>query len=207
MLPAQELRDKPRSWAEQDLEFIGFLAFRCLVRKDSADIIQVRPWLTAALYGHDAFSFPSTRFLCFSLCFFLSSLSPSFTLLFNPPTLLPHSTCSSPPSSQSLRGSSHAVTMVTGDALLTAIYVAGEVGITRSDMTKVLTLVESDGKASGCGGRGCRGGKRPLLDALHNTLLVTVVYSLSGAGPRTTRITHHLMPRRWRSCHSRLTSA
>lgn len=49
------------------------------------------------------------------------------------------------PTLQSLRGSSHAVTMVTGDALLTAIYVAGEVGITRSDMSKVLTLVEKGG--------------------------------------------------------------
>lgn len=45
---------------------------------------------------------------------------------------------------QSLRDSSHSVTMVTGDALLTAIYVAGEVGITRADMTHVLTLQQAD---------------------------------------------------------------
>jgi magnesium-transporting ATPase (P-type) len=37
----QELRDKPRKWAEKNLEFVAFLAFRCLVRKDSAAIIQV----------------------------------------------------------------------------------------------------------------------------------------------------------------------
>lgn len=41
-LSGSELREVPRSWAETDLIFVGFVAFRCLVRKDSAQVIKVR---------------------------------------------------------------------------------------------------------------------------------------------------------------------
>lgn len=36
-----QIVDKPRAWAESNLCFAGFIAFRCLVRKDSKDILQV----------------------------------------------------------------------------------------------------------------------------------------------------------------------
>lgn len=64
-----ELAAKPRSWAESELEFAGFAAFQCLVRKDSASILKM------------------------------------------------------------LTDSSHRVSMITGDATLTAVHVSKEVGI------------------------------------------------------------------------------
>ncbi|EGD75693.1 hypothetical protein PTSG_07811 [Salpingoeca rosetta] len=78
--------DAPRTALEKDLLFVGFLAFRCLVRADSKDVVQ------------------------------------------------------------NLKQSSHAVTMrvshETGAAPLTAIHVATEVAITRTDKSKLLLLGE-----------------------------------------------------------------
>ncbi|TMW63721.1 hypothetical protein Poli38472_002662 [Pythium oligandrum] len=65
----QEIAQKPRSWAESELEFAGFAVFQCLVRKDSNEIIT------------------------------------------------------------KLRESSHRVSMITGDATLTAVHVSKEVNI------------------------------------------------------------------------------
>ena len=76
-----DLAHEPRSFAESDLEFVGFAAFRCLVRKDSAQVIQL------------------------------------------------------------LKESSHDVTMITGDAVLTAIHVAREVAITTHE---ALVLKETE---------------------------------------------------------------
>jgi manganese-transporting P-type ATPase len=64
-----EIAQKPRSYAESDLEFAGFAVFQCLVRKDSGEIIKT------------------------------------------------------------LRESSHRVSMITGDATLTAVHVSKEVNI------------------------------------------------------------------------------
>lgn len=36
----EEACKQPREWAEQNLQFVGFIAFRCLVRKDSRDIVK-----------------------------------------------------------------------------------------------------------------------------------------------------------------------
>lgn len=36
----EEACKQPREWAEKDLQFVGFVAFRCLVRKDSKDVIK-----------------------------------------------------------------------------------------------------------------------------------------------------------------------
>lgn len=65
----QEIAQKPRSWAESELQFAGFAAFQCLVRKDSGEILKM------------------------------------------------------------LKDSSHRVSMITGDATLTAVHVSREVGI------------------------------------------------------------------------------
>ena len=70
---------QPRDWAEKDLAFAGFIAFKCLMRKDSAAVVKA------------------------------------------------------------LQRSSHTVAMITGDNLLTAIHVAGEVGIT-GEADRVLIL-------------------------------------------------------------------
>ncbi|OQR97175.1 P-type ATPase (P-ATPase) Superfamily [Thraustotheca clavata] len=64
-----ELPHKTREWAESNLKFAGFAAYQCLVRRDSAEILQ------------------------------------------------------------QLKDSSHKVSMITGDATLTAVHVAKEVGI------------------------------------------------------------------------------
>lgn len=68
-LTDRELTHKSRSWAEDKLTFVGFAAFRCLVRKDSKEVLS------------------------------------------------------------QLKNSSHLITMITGDAVLTAIHVAKEVDI------------------------------------------------------------------------------
>lgn len=39
-LTDRQLADKPRAWAEAGLAFVGFVAFRCLVRKDSRETIE-----------------------------------------------------------------------------------------------------------------------------------------------------------------------
>jgi cation-transporting ATPase 13A1 len=38
-LSYSDAKSKPRSWAESDLTFAGFVAFRCLVRRDSAQVL------------------------------------------------------------------------------------------------------------------------------------------------------------------------
>jgi cation-transporting ATPase 13A1 len=78
-----ELSKLPRSFAESDLHFIGFIAFRCLVRKDSKDVLM------------------------------------------------------------QLKNSSHQLMMITGDAVLTASYVADEVGIVVAQ--RVLVLENKEG--------------------------------------------------------------
>ena len=37
----EQFQKAPRSWAEDDLKFAGFVAFRCLMRKDSKDVIRL----------------------------------------------------------------------------------------------------------------------------------------------------------------------
>ncbi|CCI46489.1 unnamed protein product [Albugo candida] len=93
-LSKQQLAEKPRVWAESALQFGGFAAFQCLVRRDSADIIKC------------------------------------------------------------LKESSHAVSMITGDATLTAVHVSREVGILSraallldvkdSSSSPIWTLLESE---------------------------------------------------------------
>eukprot|EP00054_Salpingoeca_dolichothecata_P000146 m.16120 g.16120 ORF g.16120 m.16120 type:complete len:1361 (+) comp10277_c0_seq1:123-4205(+) len=73
-----------RAQVESDLHFTGFVPFQCLMRKDSAAVLQ------------------------------------------------------------ELQRSSHTVTMITGDAILTALHIAGQVGIVREDKEKVLML-EAEG--------------------------------------------------------------
>ncbi|KDO32388.1 hypothetical protein SPRG_02865 [Saprolegnia parasitica CBS 223.65] len=68
-LSEADVGHKTREWAESNLHFAGFAAYQCLVRRDSAEILQ------------------------------------------------------------QLKDSSHAVGMITGDATLTAVHVAKEVGI------------------------------------------------------------------------------
>jgi len=82
-LSLAEISKLPRSFAESDLQFIGFIAFRCLVRKDSKDVLM------------------------------------------------------------QLKNSSHQLMMITGDAVLTASYVADEVGIVETD--RVLVLENKEG--------------------------------------------------------------
>lgn len=79
-----EIAQKPRSWAESELEFAGFAAFQCLVRKDSGEILKM------------------------------------------------------------LKDSSHRVSMITGDATLTAVHVSKEVGIVTRP-----ALILSEGSTEG----------------------------------------------------------
>uniref|UniRef100_K3X9P6 P-type ATPase A domain-containing protein n=1 Tax=Globisporangium ultimum (strain ATCC 200006 / CBS 805.95 / DAOM BR144) TaxID=431595 RepID=K3X9P6_GLOUD len=80
----QDIVQKPRSWAESDLQFAGFAAFQCLVRKDSGEILK------------------------------------------------------------QLKDSSHRVSMITGDATLTAVHVSKEVGIVTRP-----ALILSEGASEG----------------------------------------------------------
>ena len=41
MPPLQEILDMPREEYEKDLQFAGFIAFHCLLRKDSGVVIKV----------------------------------------------------------------------------------------------------------------------------------------------------------------------
>eukprot|EP00127_Corallochytrium_limacisporum_P001032 Clim_evm31s34 gene=Clim_evmTU31s34 len=74
-----------RETAEKDLVFCGFIAFNCLLRKDSARILR------------------------------------------------------------NLKNSSHDILMITGDAVLTAAHVAGQVGIVSGDRKKVVMLSKDAG--------------------------------------------------------------
>ena len=78
-----DISHMPRTMAESDLRFVGFAAFRCLVRKDSAAVLK------------------------------------------------------------QLKDSSHLITMITGDAVLTAVHVAKEVAITTREP---LILTETGSK-------------------------------------------------------------
>jgi len=73
-----------RDWAERDLQFAGFISFKCLLRKDSPAVVRA------------------------------------------------------------LQKSNHSVAMITGDNILTAIHVAGEVGIAPAERGKILNLVLED---------------------------------------------------------------
>eukprot|EP00049_Salpingoeca_infusionum_P025583 m.20377 g.20377 ORF g.20377 m.20377 type:complete len:1339 (+) comp8156_c0_seq2:3-4019(+) len=84
-LEKANLEDVTRAVVETDLQFNGFVAFRCPVRKDSAAILQ------------------------------------------------------------GLKESSHSLTMVTGDAVLTAIHVAIETGITKTHNELALLAEDSNG--------------------------------------------------------------
>jgi cation-transporting ATPase 13A1 len=81
-----KLADMSREWAEQRLTFAGFFLFRCLLRRDSKDVINA------------------------------------------------------------LKDSSHAVGMVTGDAILTAVHVAREVNMCREDRSQLLVLAHNGTK-------------------------------------------------------------
>ena len=39
VMTSEEILERDRAWVESDLEFVGFIAFTCLVRQDSADVI------------------------------------------------------------------------------------------------------------------------------------------------------------------------
>lgn len=132
-----EIAQKPRSWAESDLEFAGFAAFQCLVRKDSGEILKM------------------------------------------------------------LKDSSHRVSMITGDATLTAVHVSKEVGIvTRPAL--ILSVSES-GELSWT-----RAEDDSTVDAYKSADVPTLVHkydlcvngkSLAAAGDVDDRIwtnTHHI---------------
>ena len=76
----EKLKKAPRAWAEADLRFAGFIAFRCLMRKDSKEVIRL------------------------------------------------------------LMKSDHRVAIITGDNILTALHVAGDIELCTQNRERILVL-------------------------------------------------------------------
>ena len=83
----QPLHERPRSFVESELQFAGFVSFRCAVRSDTAEIVA------------------------------------------------------------KLQASSHSVVMVTGDAMLTAVFVAREIGIIAEKPAAGVLILNHEGDA------------------------------------------------------------
>lgn len=132
----------PRHEIESDLNFAGFVAFRCLVRKDSKEVLgQLQQGISPLLTYRFSVLLPMP---VSALCSLVAVEMVSLMAITDPqPSLHPPGfVCLGDTDQLFFLIGSHKLIMITGDATLTASYVANEVDMVKAEKVIILQTTQ-----------------------------------------------------------------